>query len=295
MKMRLDKQANFHWPHRVVADALGAGLVYDLPASMMQVQQNHLDEWKVTFDQAFEVACHNLQQRSQDSLEQVERGVWMSAWRDNYDPSRMLLTDFIRAHKVTGDPVVMVPNRDTLLLAGVEDVEGLGKLAAMAEEAYDHPRAISGMAFRLGADDQWLPFLPEKNHLHYEKLKLLQVKSIGSDYGDQAEALNALHEKTGEDIFVASFSAVRKNDTGEIRSYCVWSEGVVAYLPRTDDIFFYRPKGNEGGDIFARVPWEQVQAALGEKIKPVGLYPERYLVEGFPSEEQIPLLASSQR
>ena len=121
---------------------------------------------------------------------------------------------------------------------------------------------------------------------------MLQVKTLGSDYGDQAEALNALHENTGKDIFVAGFSALRKQDTGAIRSYCVWSEGVVAFIPKTDDIFFFRAKGSEDGEIVATVPWEKAQAVLGERIKPVGLYPERYLVEGFPSEEQLALLRS---
>jgi hypothetical protein len=216
----------------------------------------------------------------------------MSPWRDNYDPSRMLHTDFIRDHEVVGDPVVMIPNRDTLLLAGSGDADALGKLAAMTEEAYENPRSISGMAFRMGADDQWIPFLPSENEPHYEKFKKLQVKSIGSDYTDQAEALNALHEKTGKDIFVASFSALRTKDTGGIRSYCVWSEGVVAFLPKTDDIFFFRAKGSDHGEIVATVPWEQAQAVLGQRIKPVGLYPERYLVEGFPTEEQFALLRS---
>jgi hypothetical protein len=292
LKMRLEKAPSFNWPYRVVADSLGAGLVYDLRESMVQVQQHSLEEWKVTFDQAFEIAYQNLREVSQVRLEQVERGVWMSPWRDNYDPSRMLLTDFIRDHEVVGDPVVMIPNRGTLLLAGSGDADALGKLAAMAEEAYENPRSISGMAFRLDSDDKWVPFLPGESQPHYERFKMLQVKSVGGDYGDQAEALNALHEKTGKDIFVASFSAMRKQDTGEIRSYCVWSEGVVAYLPKTDDIFFFRAKGSDDGEIVATVPWEQAQAVLGERIKAVGLYPERYLVEGFPSEEQLVFLRS---
>jgi len=160
----------------------------------------------------------------------------------------------------------------------------------IAEEAYKHPRPISGGAFCLGVDDQWVPFLPEENHLHGQKFRHLWIKSVGSDYGDQAEALKTVHEKTGQDIFVATFSALKKPDTGEVRSYCVWSEGVVAYLPRTDDIFFFRPKDSEGGEIVGNSCWERVQAVLGEKMKPVGLYPERFLVEGFPTEDQLAAL-----
>jgi hypothetical protein len=292
LQMRADKDTSFHWPYRVLAGSLGVGLVYDLRESMMHVHQHSLDGWKVTFDGAFEVACRNLQQGTQDSLERVETGVWMSPWRDSYDPSRMLLTDYIRGHEVTGDPVVMVPNRDTLLLAGSADADALGTLAALAEEACERSRPISGVAFRLDADDQWHPFLPADDQPHYEKFKVFQMRTICGDYADQAEALKALHEKTGEDVFVASFSALQRQDTRQIRSYCVWSEGVVALLPRTDDLFFFRPKGSEDGEVVATVPWEQAQAVLGERIKPVGSYPERYLVEGFPSEKQLAVLRS---
>src|SRR5262249_50330402 len=166
-------------------------------------------------------------------------------------------------HEVAGDPVVMVPNRDTLLLAGSADENGLGRLAALAEEAYEQPRSTSGMAFRLTEEDEWVPFLPRRSHPEYRRFKLLQVKTLGGDYADQGDALKALHQKTGQDVFVASFSALQGKETGEIRSYCVWSEGVVSFLPRTDDIFFFRPKDGEG-DTVAKAPWDRAQVALGD-------------------------------
>jgi hypothetical protein len=286
--------AKFGWPYHVLAECLGAGLIYDLPEAMMQVQQHSLDTWKASFEEAFEAACENLREISGDGLGQAGPGVWMSPWRDNYDTSRMVLLDVVRAHEVSGDPVVMIPNRDTLLLAGSEDAEALGKLVALAEAAYEHPRSISGAAFRLGPDNQWSRFMPGEGDPHHQRFKLLWTKSVGGDYQNQTEALNALHEKTGKDIFVASFSAMQKKDTGEVRSYSVWSEGVVAFLPRTDDVFFFRPKGPQDGEIIGSARWERVEAVLGDMIKPVGLYPERYLVEEFPSEGQLAMLALEQ-
>ncbi len=286
LRLEAEKGAKLDWPYRVLAESLGVGLVYDLPESMMWLQQPMLDKWDVTFDRAIEVACGNLRDISRNSMEQVGPGIWRSPWRDNYDPSRMLLHDFIRSHEVAGDPVVMVPNRDTLLLAGSEDEQALENLAALAEEAYEHPRPISGMVYCLSADNQWLPFTPGDSR----KFKVLRIKSVGRDYAEQTEALKALHDKTGQDVFVAAFSAMEKHDTGEIRSYCVWSKEVSTYLPRTDDIFFFMPDGKEGGDVIATVPWERAQAVLGGMMKPLGLYPERYLVEDFPAEDQLAAL-----
>ena len=270
-----------------LADVLGVGLIYDLPSSMMQLQQHTLDQWKTTFDEAYEFACGNLQEITKHNLKAVASGIWTSPWRDNYDPSRMLLTDYIRQHEVTGDPVVMVPNRDTLILSGSKDPAGLAKMVEMAETGYEHARSLSGIAFRLTAEDEWVPFIPAPKHPQYKKYRLLRIKTIGPDYDDQKAALNELHEKKGKDIFVASYSAVEKEETGEIRSYCVWSEGVIAFLPKTDYIYFFRAVDSENGDIVAMAPWTDAEAVLGDRIKPVGVYPERYLVEGFPTEEEI--------
>jgi hypothetical protein len=163
-------------------------------------------------------------------------------------------------------------------------------LAELAGVAYEHARSISGLAYRLNEDDTWLPYMLSPNQPQYPQFKLLQLKSMGADYADQTSALNALHEKTGKDIFVAKFAVVQKRGTDEVRSYCVWSDWVTSFLPRTDDIYFFRPKAESEGDVLGSAAWEQAEAILGDLLKPVGIYPERYLVEAFPTAEQFAAL-----
>ncbi len=287
MRMKTEGKTSFNWPYFPLAEYLGVGLVYDLPSSMVQIQQSTLDEWEVSFDDAYQAGCENLQAITKHMLYQEAAGVWSSPWNDNYDPSRMLLIDYIRHHKVEGDPVVMVPNRDTLLMTGTEDAAGLTRMVELAEAAYDHPRSLSAIAFRLTEENEWVPFLPSAQHPQYNQYRLLQAKSFGNDYAEQKSAMDALHEQTGKDIFVASYMAVEKEDPKEIRSYCVWSDGVVAFLPKADYIYFYRQTGEEKGKVMATVRWADAEAALGDLIKPVGIYPERYLVEEFPGDEQL--------
>ena len=287
LQMKIAGKTGFDWPYRPLAEFLGIGLVYDLPASMMQLQQHMLNQWQATFEEAYESACENLLAITKHTLQEVIPGVWASAWKDNYDPSRMLIIGYIRDHEVKGDPVVMVPNRDTLLLTGSDDPAGLGKMVEIAEGAYEHPRPLSSLAYRLTQQNEWVPFLPEPNHREYKRFRLLQLKNFGSEYSEQQAALNELHEQTGKDIFVASFSAIENNTTGELRSYCVWSEGVVALLPKTDYVYFFRAGDGQDGKIVATVPWTEVETVLGDEFKPVGIYPERYLVKGFPTNEQI--------
>ena len=55
---------------------------------------------------------NNQSEISQENFTCPAPGVWASPWRDNYDASRLVLLDLIRRHKVKGDYVAMVPNRD---------------------------------------------------------------------------------------------------------------------------------------------------------------------------------------
>jgi len=286
LQLAAQGSTDFNWPLQFLAEHLAVSLIYDLPESMMQVQQQSLNHWGVTFEQALEAAKQNLRSMSERRFEMLEQGVWASPYRDNYDTARMLLLDLIRAHPVQGDPVAMIPNRDTLLLTGSEDTTGLENLLKLAEEGLGQPRPITGIPFRLDGDT-WQPFMPGSEHPLYQKFKLMWVKSMGMEYGDQQELLKSLYEKTGQDIFVASYSAMQKTDTGEIASYSVWSEGVDVLLPQTDLIhFFVCPDGDEG-HIAGTASWEKVRQIAGELMEPQGMYPVRFRVRQFPSHEQL--------
>ena len=127
--------------------------------------------------------------------------------------------------------------------------------------------------------------MPERDDPLYQKFKLLAIKSMGSEYSEQKELLEQLHEQTGEDLHVASYSAV-EHETDGYQTYCVWSEGVDSLLPKTDLVFFYRGDDGEDGDIPTQVEWDQVQAQFGDLMEPQDMYPPRFRVREFPGEER---------
>jgi hypothetical protein len=43
--------------------------------------------------------------------------------------------------------------------------------------------------------------------------------------------------------------------------------------------------------IYGLVPWGTAAAVMGDMLEPQGVYPERYLVKGFPSDEQMAAMA----
>lgn len=67
--------------------------------------------------------------------------------------SRLLLSNVIRQIEVKGDPVAMIPNRETLIVAGSEDAAGLAAMLLLATEALQQPRLISGVALRLDGEE----------------------------------------------------------------------------------------------------------------------------------------------
>jgi hypothetical protein len=137
------------------------------------------------------------------------------------------------------------------------------------------------------------PISPANGHPLYQKFRLAWVKSIGMEYSEQKELLDNLHQKTGQEIFVASYSALKRKDTGEIVSYAVWSKDVDTLLPRTDLVHFFVSKGENEGSIATSADWGCVMRVAGELLEPQGLYPERYRVRRFPSEEQLRLLGGT--
>jgi hypothetical protein len=94
--------------------------------------------------------------------------------------------------------------------------------------------------------------------------------------------LERLHQKTGEDIFVASFSAMEDKESGQIATFCAWTKNVLSFLPRTNRVAFMAD-----GQQPVMAPWERVVEVAGDLMKPVGMYPERFRVEEFPTAEQL--------
>jgi hypothetical protein len=276
---------------RVMADHLMVGLVYDLPEVMVQVQPKNISDWGQTFEMVLDAACKNLRQVSDKQWEHPRAGVWVSPWRDNYDTSRLLLTDLLQAHRVKGHHVAMVPNRDTLIVTGSDDEAGLVHMAMLAEKAMTQARPMTCLAFLLD-NGAWLPWLPAANHPLYGRFHLLKLQSLARDYAEQKGLLDALQKKSGQDIFVASYTAAKNDQTGEALSYCVWTESVVTLLPETELIMLAVPKPDKGASMLAKGSWEKVQQVVGHLMKRQEGYPPRYLVKDFPTAEECALIGS---
>ena len=268
--------------YQTIGDDLGVGLVYDMPDSMRPISNKDIEQWGVTFYNALEAARDNLRQLPPRIVGPKEgEGVYVFTTNDSYDSSRLILLDLIRQFQVKGDYIAMAPGREMLIVAGSEDTPGLEAMVALAKKSFEQPRMVSGVALRL-VGDEWVSWMPEAAHPLYDEFRGLRIQSFGHDYAEQKELLDELHEKTGEDVFVASYSVMQHKDTGHRISYCVWTKGTVSLLPQAERIVL---GGDDQPPVMA--PWENVAEIVGDLMTPMGMYPERYRVEGFPTAAQL--------
>jgi len=113
------------------------------------------------------------------------------------------------------------------------------------------------------------------------------INSLGQDYEEQRALLTTTHQKQSEDIFVASYSAMRNTRTGELASFCTWARGVDSLLPRTDLIHLVDLERPDGQKVVASVSWERVEEIVGDLLEPLGIYPERHRARDFPGDEKL--------
>lgn len=258
---------------------LVVGFVYDLPTTMRFIMQEDFAPWDVSIYEALEVARHNLEQRPYRMISVGEK-LFVIETDDAYDATRILLTDRIRELPLTGNPVATAVTRNCLLITGADDVDGLGMMAEIVEKKAGEPRPLCSVPVQL-IGDEWQTWLPPADHPHYDKFRLLEIQYLSGEYAIQKELLDKLHEKEGEDVFVATFSAIKRTD-GKLLSYATWSQGVPTWLPRTDLVALVVAEPNRMG----LVPWERVQAVVGHMFEPLDCYPPRWLVTDFPTPEQ---------
>jgi hypothetical protein len=276
-----------------LVDDLVIALVCDRPTSMAYVNQHELTQWQVDFDQALADALDNLRALPEHGgWKQLGQGVWSGEWGDAYDSSRILLPDLLFRGVASGNPLVMVPTRETLLLAPANDVAAqLAMLASAGQALRESPRWCSTAIYQVvdGRLDVYAPQHPRV----CESLRTLERDVAKSDHADQKALLDKAHERDGKDIFVASFAVMEKD--GRMLSCCTWTEGVSAgMLPKTDVVALVRPRGGEEFD-FAIVDWETLWARHADLLREMPTFPTRYWIATFPTALLDELIATRQR
>lgn len=273
---------DFCWPYRPLAEHLGIGLVYDLPEAMVMLQQSHLEDWGITFYEAYEAAYMNLTE-SEAAFTTIEEMTYMSSTGDNYDASRFLIPELIDELTVNGHPVVMIPNRDRLFVTGSEDTEGLATMVLLAEHALSQPRPMTGMAL-WWTGDEWSTWMPSESHPTYANFKSAALTTIRMDYREQRPLLQNWLAAREPHCEVAAFRLHYAAAQQPTFSYCILREGYITWLPKTDRVCLLDHNQSSDHPLVesTNISWEEFEAAIGP-LEPYGdFYPPVYRVADYP-------------
>lgn len=269
------------WQYRPLVDDLIVGLVYDTEHTITTVNHNKLNQWETGLDDALKIAKENLWERADPQRLTGKGGMYWGEWRDSYDSSRMLLTEFIYRLDVDGDPVAYIPNRDALMVTGKRNTAGLRViLNAGVETHFKSGHPLSPDLFLL-ENGVWKTYIPEDPALQ-EIWRSTRRNRDAADYSHQKQLLDKLQGSDG--VFVGRFMMFKSKDGVEF-SACVWTKDVDTSMPRTEFVGLVTQVESKERVL---VRWDDVMSVAGNLLEPdPRLIPPRYRARQFPSDEQM--------
>lgn len=287
LQIRLQDRDGSLAPLAVMPGEIGITLVLDYPSSVRYLPPKKLEEWGVGFDEALETAKASLRRRSTERFEVVQPGVYVSPWHDTYDAARLLLPELFTRLEVDGDPVVLAPHRDLVIVTGSRDRDGLAAMGAIGLDSLGEPYPVSPKPLVLRGFE-WSEFVVDGAADASAAFQRIALGTRAGDYTDQQKLLQATCEQKGEDVFVASFFATEHSETKRLSSFCAWSMADVQWIPEAEQVSFVwnSPDGREPRS--ETVPWQRVRMVIGSRMEKLPeVHPPRWKVEGFPTEEEM--------
>ena len=272
-------------PVLALASTLLARLYYAGGTRRHPCSQSNLDDWERPHDEVFGAALYNLTSSAPHRLLEGPPGVYLSP--PSHPAGSTLICDekLLLSTPLRGDPVVMVPTRTLLLVAGADDPAGLAAMADFALRALPGDRAVSGTALRW-TERGWRRFQAAEGALT-ARLRRIEIPVDLHEFAEQKALLEALHLKSRESLYVTP-AELAHDEYGNPHTLACWTEGVDALLPSTDRVVLAR-----SGPRSERISVEFSTALdeVGRWMEATDLYPARFRVHGFPSNDELRALA----
>ena len=274
LRLRFDNVTNLT-TGIALADGLLLDLAIDLPERIRVVTASDLASAGLSEADAFETARRNLIGRSREPWTPIAPGLYQSPWGDYFDGARLALPTVFQRIGVRGDPVVTIPNRCCVLVAGSEDQLALRLLYEITRVMVDkerplHPggvRLVDGAWRALGEADLDLVGLAPSLLFLSSLQEALDYQSVGED----VRALIASHGYHVEPLQIMESQGVRMTVTNVPRT------STKLVIPKADLVTC-------GDGMFA---WYKLDAMLGKNLAPLDVWPAHYEVRRLPTLVEI--------
>lgn len=261
-------------PYRRLGGPLAILLAVDLPHSIALIPRDKLEEWGRPFEELLTRAVDNLVALSAVRFEEAPGGFHISGYGDGYDSSRLLLPELFHALQLKGDPVAVAVTRDSVVVAGSDDIPALTAMANYVVEAFrDATRPMSYQPLRLRGD-RWEPLTAELTSQVYG-LGELAVRQAIWDYGLQTPRLERLFQQQAIDVFIPPLQVVGAE--GEAFTWTSWTESATDFLPKSDGVGMTSASGQT---LFRQ--WTDIETVCGPFTEDVAYHPPRYRTPVWP-------------
>ncbi|MET0534340.1 MAG: hypothetical protein ABW171_08955 [Steroidobacter sp.] len=271
------------WP---LAGDLMVRLVFDRGESLAHVQEELADTWGQSLESLKERALKNLASLPRPQWQALNDGVHQVVSDVSYEESFLLVNAVVEALPFASSAVLMATNRGVLLACDGTSPEALRSMLGYAERSLrENPWPMAATMLHREAGE-WREFIPtgELAEIHASLARL----SIAITYNDQQAALQ---KHLGDDIFVGTYSLIKRGDGPDsLRSWSSWTKDVPTLLPQTDLVVLGRPRADGKHDMLM-VPWPALVKACGGRMKQTAERPARFMVEEFPSDSEWQSLA----
>lgn len=275
---------------------LALELTYDLPRIIGPVSDADVARWGLTREAAVDVAASATRAALACRFHRRASGLWVvqaegaSTLDGTYSAARVAIEPrAVAALEVRGRPLVVLPHCSVAFIVGSGDAPALGDLKAQAERYVEEPRFISGIPLTPGPDGGWETYVPPPGAPAELPLRGLIAASTADRYNAQRGHLSDNADLYGGTYppFVSTVMLNRGDRGQSWETVATWTRGVRALLPKTDQIGFVDSVTATGVQILGCAPWDRVARVMDSAIRPLGLSPERYLVERFPTVSEL--------
>ena len=271
--------------HRPFLPYLDLMYAIDFENAMTYVTESDLRAWKVDQNEVAMLSCNNLLEKPMSIG--IAGPLRLVVGPDGYTSSWLATPEALRrvAHDLGDEVIAVAPSRDQLRLLPLDDVDLVVSELRNAEEDYQkEARRLSPVPYLIGVDDL-IPWVPSADHPARIPVERAHALLAMFEYEQQRLVLQDLFTKVGDDVFVAQFSLIQRED-GSVWSWAVCPKQVSAGLvPRVDVLLF---GDNDNADAKFAVRWDDAMALAGDALQPEpGYEPLRWRYRGWPDDTTV--------
>jgi uncharacterized protein YtpQ (UPF0354 family) len=272
---------------RPIAPFVSLLCAIDSEHAMTFATKSDLKAWAVTEQDAMDKAEENLRARPIEVGRTESTAIVVGP--DGYVSSWLAVPAALaRVAADIGEVVIAIaPARDVLWLADAEDhTETVQMLERAIAEYQGAPRQLSPVPYLVSPDgiEVWEP---AASHPARRLVKTAVRLLAAVEYGYQQAKLQDLMTKGGEDVLIAKYNLMQRED-GTVWSWSSWVKQVTnGLIPRADVVLF---GDSEDADVKFAVQWDDVVRFAEEALEQEGYDPPLWRYHGWPEAPRLAAL-----